>query len=256
VIKQKEKAMGCKYLNSPIVEAVCEFRFLPETQWDMTVPGLFYERVKAEYPLKEKRLLVTNQPQTRTEEGITQETKFTPLAAFLSPDSKTFVQIGENHLLIHRIKPYLTWTQFKPAIQSNFQFLNEIIPNIKIGRIGLRYINRIEVPSVNINLDAYFELRPFLGAQLPQLITSFSIGCRFEYPESNSSCRVQLVSTPADAPENKAVTLDIDYYLNKPESVSPEDAMDWVESAHSKVESLFEGCITDRIREIMVEVKS
>jgi uncharacterized protein (TIGR04255 family) len=185
VTKQKEKAMGRKYLNSPIIEAVCEFRFLPETQWDMTIPGLFYERIKAQFPLKENRFLITNQTQTKTEEGISQGTKFTPLAVFLAPDSKTFVQIGENHLSIHRIKPYLTWTHFKPAILSNFYAFNEIVPDFKIERIGLRYINHIEVPFVNLKLDDYFEYRPFLSANLPQVLTDFIVGCRFEFPESD-----------------------------------------------------------------------
>jgi uncharacterized protein (TIGR04255 family) len=90
---------------------------------------------------------------------------------------------------------------------------------------------------------------------LPQVLTDFIVGCRFEFPESDS-CQVQLVSTPADAPENKAFTLDIDYYLDERGSVLSKRALDWVESAHGHVESLFEGCITDRIRAILEEVKS
>jgi hypothetical protein len=32
--------MGKSYAKPPIVEAVCEFRLSPDTEWDLTVPGL------------------------------------------------------------------------------------------------------------------------------------------------------------------------------------------------------------------------
>jgi uncharacterized protein (TIGR04255 family) len=38
--------MGRKYRSPPLVEALCEFRLTPDTPWDMTIPGLFYETVK------------------------------------------------------------------------------------------------------------------------------------------------------------------------------------------------------------------
>src|SRR2546425_12443479 len=49
--------MGRQYLNPPLVEAVCEFRFLPDTQWDLTIPGLMYEKIQDRFPHKEQRLV-------------------------------------------------------------------------------------------------------------------------------------------------------------------------------------------------------
>jgi len=45
-----------KYAKPPIVEAVCEFRLTHDTRWDLTVPGLLYEKLKASFPQKEAGL--------------------------------------------------------------------------------------------------------------------------------------------------------------------------------------------------------
>lgn len=36
-----------KYGNPPIVEVVAEFRFIPSEPWDLTVPGLVYDHLRA-----------------------------------------------------------------------------------------------------------------------------------------------------------------------------------------------------------------
>jgi uncharacterized protein (TIGR04255 family) len=48
--------------------------------------------------------------------------------------------------------------------------------------------------------------------------------------------------------------LDIDYFLARPGAVEPAEALAWVEEAHSQVEKVFEGCITDKLREMFEEV--
>ena|SRR5215207_7513665 len=38
------------YKDPPIIEALCEFQFVPSQPWDLTIPGLFYREVKSEFP--------------------------------------------------------------------------------------------------------------------------------------------------------------------------------------------------------------
>ena len=39
-----------KYRKSPIVEVVCEFRFLPGEPWDAAIPGLVYSKLADVFP--------------------------------------------------------------------------------------------------------------------------------------------------------------------------------------------------------------
>jgi hypothetical protein len=38
--------MPRRYEETPLVEALCEFRFLGNEAWDWTIPGIVYERIK------------------------------------------------------------------------------------------------------------------------------------------------------------------------------------------------------------------
>ena len=49
--------MGKKYLNPPIVEAVCEFRFTSDTQWDLAVSGLLYKKIKDDFTNRMKIII-------------------------------------------------------------------------------------------------------------------------------------------------------------------------------------------------------
>jgi uncharacterized protein (TIGR04255 family) len=49
--------------------------------------------------------------------------------------------------------------------------------------------------------------------------------------------------------------LDIDYFLAQPRAVEVAQSLQWVEKAHTRVEEIFDGCITNRLRELFEEVK-
>jgi hypothetical protein len=48
--------VGRRYAAPPLIEAVCELRLTPDTQWDLTIPGMIYEKVKDDFPNREQRL--------------------------------------------------------------------------------------------------------------------------------------------------------------------------------------------------------
>lgn len=247
--------MGRRYKNPPLVEAVCEFRLTQNTHWDLTIPGLFYEGVKEEFPHREQRsvqeLQVTQEPQ-----GFRQELRVAERVLLFSQDRKLLVQLGPRLLVVNALKPYPAWQGFKPRIEKAWDRLQEIIDVQGLERIGLRYINRIELPETEavVELGNYFDFHITIGPRLPRVMASFIAGAEFSYKEGRDRCRVQL--TPATGSgEKSAVILDIDYFLVRPRAVEVSDALEWVEEAHTQVEEIFEGCITDRLRERFEEVK-
>jgi uncharacterized protein (TIGR04255 family) len=243
--------MGRKYKNPPFVEAVCEFRLTQDTQWDLTVPGLFYERVKHDFPHREQRVIqefgVTLDP-----EGLQQAIRATERVMMFAPDRKMLVQLGPRLLVINALKPYPTWQGFKPRIEMAWKALQEVVEVKGLERIGLRYINRIEFPSQAVEREEYFEFYPFIGRRLPQQVASFHAIAEFRYTDDRDRCRVQLVAA-AGTEARTAVILDIDYFVARPRAVDVSHGLNWVEEAHSQVEEVFEGCITDRLRAMFEE---
>jgi uncharacterized protein (TIGR04255 family) len=53
--------------------------------------------------------------------------------------------------------------------------------------------------------------------------------------------------------ENLVCLLDLDYSLIQPDKVQLSDGLAWVEHGHTKIENMFEACITDELRALFEE---
>ncbi|MCX6670189.1 MAG: TIGR04255 family protein [Methanothrix sp.] len=240
-----------KYNNTPIIEAVCEFRFSSDTNWDLTTPGIMYGEIHEEFPhIEQHALQDINLLQDASVKGTRINT--TILARFLSEDKKKLIQVGPRILSINRLKPYHSWSDFKSQINYAFQKLNERVELKGVQRIGLRYVNKIEIPTEQgkVDLEKYFDFRPFCGPNLPQSHANFIAGCLFTYSDERDRCQVQLTDATPEIENALAFLLSIDYFLAKPQSIPITQSMDWIEEAHGVVENLFEGCILPPLREI------
>lgn len=246
--------MSIKYENPPLVEAVCDFRLTPDTPWDLAVPGLFYERVKDIFPQREQRF-VHETELVQGPEGLQQQIRTTERFMLFTEDRKTLIQLGSRLLAVNVLRPYPTWHGFKSRIERAWETLRDILEVRGLQRIDLHYINRIELPVPEVELKEYFDFFPFVGPRLPQKMSSFIVGSEFLYEEGRDRCLVQLVPTQTTSGAKSAFILDINYYLAQPRAVEVTDVLDWVEKAHSRLEEVFEGCITDNLRKLFTEVK-
>ena len=248
--------MGRKYRCPPIVEAVCDFRFDPGSPWDVAVPGLVYERIRDDGFPKRTPISDVQFGLKRTEAGVEQEVKTTPRIRFSREDEKAFIQVGPDQLTVHHLKPYPSWLMFQPLIRKGFKAYLEAATPKGIQKIGLRYINRIEIPGERVELKDYFRFYPFVGTELPEDYGPFIVGIEVPYEDIRDMLRLQLTSVKGSARDVVGVLLDLDYFLAKPGlSATLEDTSQWVDLAHDRLEEVFEATITDRLRAIFEEEK-
>jgi len=245
--------MSRKYRNPPIVEALCEFRFEPGGTWDMAIPGLVYGKVRDRFP-KRRQARAVEVGVAEGRGGVEHQVVTTDRMQFLREDEKALIQVGPNLLAVNHLKPYPTWQEFLPLIRQGLDAYLEIANPKSIQRVELRYINRIEIPGQRIQLEDYFEFRPFIGPNLPQNFGPFIVGVQFPYEDSRDMLRLQAANAAAETPDIVAIMLDLDYFLAQPGGVSKEQVFEWMEVAHGRVEEAFEACITDRLRQMFEEV--
>lgn len=245
--------MDRRYKNPPIIEALCEFRFEPGVPWDLAIPGLVYEKIRENFP-KRRQAKALEVSVAASPEGVEQQVKTTDRMQFLREDEKALIQVDRDLLAVNHLKPYPTWREFLPLIRQGFNAYCEVASPKGIRRIGLRYINRIEIPGQRIELEDYFELRPFVGSELPQEFGSFIVGIQIPCEDSRDTLRLQLVNATIETPNAVAVMLDLDYFLAQRDQVPLDNVFEWVEVAHGRVEEVFEACITNRLREMFEEV--
>jgi uncharacterized protein (TIGR04255 family) len=237
------------FKNPPIVEVICEFRFSQDSKSDPTIPGLLYEKLKTDFPIKESKIDQEIEI-TAEERGVRHGVKNpNPLAAFFSQDRKSLIQIGTNKLSIHHLKPYPGWEHFRPKIQLAFDALNSVTTIQEIDRIALVYIDKIEIAGHHLDLKQYFNFMPYLGDGFPEPFTDFMMGCDFPYNNKRDICKLQLTSAMPDNKANSAYLLTTEYFLAKKSAVTKSEALGWVENAHTVVHGTFLNCITKKLED-------
>jgi uncharacterized protein (TIGR04255 family) len=245
-----------KYNHPPIVEVVCEFRFAPSSSWDAAVPGLIYSQISADYP-KRKRVRVFETQMNPDQSGFQQQVHLVDRVQFLREDEKAFIQIGTDLLAINHVAPYPSWEEFRPLIAQAFKTYQDVAKPTGVVRAGLRYINVVDFSQVSaekIVLKDYFKFYPEFGQVIPE-VAEFMMGAVSTFENGRDALRLQMANadaalTPDPQAPGLRVLLDMDYYLQHPQTVSIETALDWVDSAHHHVLQTFESCLTDKMREV------
>lgn len=239
--------MSRRYELSPIIEALCQFQFEPDSSWDLTIPGLIYEKVQKTFP-KRNQIAQISIGIAANAEVIGQQIGALPLMQFLSETGNTLIQIGQNLLTVNQLKPYSSWQQFLPLIEEGLQAYRDVAHPRIIQRVALQYLNRIEFEHP-ARLEDYLNFYPFLGKELPQDIGAFVVGVQISRENARDLLNLQLTRLNVEAPNEVAMILDLNYMLAKPGEIALDHVLEWVNNAHSYIEEIFEACITDQLRQ-------
>jgi len=228
----------------PIIEALCEFQFLPDQPWDITIPGLFYEKVRNDFPIKEQKtdVGIAFAPQKT---GLEHKVEMSHRIQFWKNDKSAVVQIGPNLLAINQLKPYISWEAFKPLIISNLNTYIEIGKPKAYKRIGLRYINNIIIEGEKTELRGHFKYYPFIPEKLPQIHGPFNVRVEFPYENGRDRLYLTFASISPEKPNLSYFLLDLDYVLSQPELISLDQADEWIEKAKLNLNNAFKACVPE-----------
>lgn len=236
------------YRNPPISEAVCEFQFGQDTSWDLTIPGLLYEKVQEIFP-KRSQATSISMDILINQENVGQRIGSAPIMRFSTADGCFLMQVGAYLLSVNHLKPYSSWQTFLPLIEKSFSAYRVVAMPKSIHRLGLRYVNVIEINSQSVTLSDYFEFLPSTGPHLPTITGPFLLGVQFPFENTRDVAKVQLSCLAGIEAGTTRILLDIDYFLAQPETIEPDTSISWFDNAHTHVEEVFEACITDRLRD-------
>lgn len=243
--------MGKKYLHPPLIETLCEFQFDPHSAWDASIPMQVYEKIKSVFPIRRQAI---NYPTNLQSRSASDEPRTGERMHFLSPDERSLVQVGVHLLAVNCLKPYPSWQIFLPLIRRSFQAYCKSASPKNIFRIGLRYINRLELPGAAPRLEDYLEFYPYTGPLIERNFRTFVTGIDLRFENGRDILRMQSLNTESPAVDTSAVLLDLDYFCSLPGHISFVETYEWLELAHDRIEQTFEASITPRARELFGEV--
>jgi uncharacterized protein (TIGR04255 family) len=241
--------MGHTYTNPPILEALCQFQFIPDQPWDWTVPGLLYDRLKVSYPNKRQQNMFEVEYRPEQQE-ISQRVKSgVARMQFIRADERALVQVGPDLLVINHLRPYPKWDVFIVMISEAVAHYQAVATPKAIKSIGLRYINRIETPEPDFEIESYLLAAPKVPESVPQVFHVFAQRVEIPFPEQNGLLIMQT-GMERNADGKVALMLDLDLVTLEAASIMPDNSMDWVAQAHLVIENVFEACITDKARSL------
>jgi uncharacterized protein (TIGR04255 family) len=238
------------YRRPPITEAVVELRLADPIGIDEV--DKIKDRLSDEYPVPPQVMQNVsiiagpgNQNRAQVEFGAYRMS---------SLDAANVAIIGRQHIAASRLAPYTGWEEFIAHARRNWAVWRKVAGWREVTRIGVRYINRIDVPSPNetpVAIDGYLAFRPvfpqFDGAQA---VDTFAINGQMGIANSPFRLILNAGSTPSPLVRNVSFLLDID--ISREGNLPHNDDGLWalIDEIRDLKNRVFEASITDLSREL------
>lgn len=147
--------------KAPIVEAVIQIHARPEASWDESEIMILkpkipeYKKIVSRRQVRHQVKLNANQPPQALEENLGWHG-----LACQTEDERQGVQFNHDGFVFHRLNPYQSWEQFFNEAMRLWKIYREIARPTDTQRIGLRFINKIDLPPKEVNFEAYIQPHP------------------------------------------------------------------------------------------------
>jgi uncharacterized protein (TIGR04255 family) len=239
------------YKRPPITEAVIEMRFADSI--DSAMLDKVTSAFKPLYPREE----ILKQRQLQMNLDVTAS----------SPQTQSIEQIGykrssldQGHILLllpippsfimSQLAPYPGWDQFFARFCRDWDVWKKSMGYRKIIRVGVRYINRIDIPSFDpvVYEEHFFNVYPHIPEELGPMI---NYAVQVQLPIKDMGCSLTLNSSVVPSPllDHRSFAIDLDVGKDDPPQ-NDDGIYDLLNQIRVAKNRVFEACITDRAREL------
>jgi uncharacterized protein (TIGR04255 family) len=236
------------YSRAPITEAVIELRFpaaIAANVYDKAA-----RRLAAEFPLGEDIQTSTFQIDMSAQKATTQSTFGGKRLSNL--DHTRIVLITRQYFASSMLTPYLGWDLFIEGVRQNWSRSKLRADAWPLIRIGLRYLNRIDVPkpsSGGIEMSEYLTIAPKLPLGVPDLTDYIlQLSARLDGPIYKLIVNSSTIPSPLVG--HLSFVLDIDVFREVDIPNKEADIWSVLEEMRLLKNRIFEGSITDKARDL------
>ncbi len=241
------------YPKPPIVEAVIDFRFSPEVKGKELL-----EAVRAEVGEQ-----YTGEPRTqnllaefrvsRQEGSVSVAARNAHLITFLtSRDGLRLVGCADGRISTHVLAPYPGWELFIEQTQNVMRAVASLLGEHGINQVIVRYIDRFALPVENgIPFNELLAAMPLKPAAMPDQLNAFHFVFQTSDPEDGCAATMTLASDKPDEQGRPVLIYDLQVGMsgNPCCGTQQDEWLPIVERLHERQRDIFEGSITDPLRE-------
>lgn len=209
-----------KLSKAPIVEAVIELKVRLPGNADLSRLGAFREELSQQFPVSRDIQMLQARLQFDAEKGPQQSLETGTLGVRLeSQDTKWVIQARADGVSISRLAPYDRWESLLEHVRHIWPVYVRALAPEAVVRLGVRYINRIEVSAEAIDFDRVLTKGPKIPDDLPQALAEFY--SRIVIPMIDERATLVLVQALDPGPPSASgtlpgVILDIDAFSEQP----------------------------------------
>ena len=218
--------------NAPIVEALLDIRVELPPDVGLEQLASLHDSIRSGYPVRREHSSWQGNVRVEAESVQFNKTGGKDGYLFSSEDGKQIVQARLNGFTFNRLKPYPSWDSFRREARDNWITFQKLVTPITVERLGLRFINAIEVP-VGANFKEYVLTVPEIAPEVPQSLDEFLV--RLVIPMESFSCKAIVTETMRPILDKKTNSidkhrfhfiLDIDVFRAGPYDPSSDDIWD------------------------------
>lgn len=250
------------YARSALREVICQLRFPTILSIAANEPAAFQEAIRHAFP-RYARKMDNPPPKTAVVNGVPQLVPSPPVVNyhFLSADSRWKLNLTSEFISLSTLS-YDGWESFGGTLDLPLaQFIRLYQPAF-FQRIGLRYVNLFSRRDLGLEGTPWRELftPPYLGPLAEEDVPEERLvqsGVNFSL-RLDSSCQAKVhagpglvKSTQPGAVQDNEVKFVLDIDLSMGGELSPMLAAGALETLHGHAAPLFEGAVTDVLREAL-----
>lgn len=199
--------------RAPIVEAVLDLRVVSSTKWDESSLRSRLEERLPDYPKHDTVQETEVQLSPETGSNIIKDFVHVGLK-FQSEDNFYVVQFNKDSFVFSRLKPYENWENFSQEALRLWEIFCEVLEPTEVGRIGLRFINRLATKQrQKIELADYYKRPPLLIEGLNWPLSDYLHRDVLQVPGTSYS--VNVIKTVQRTKQEAGLLLDIDVFMQK-----------------------------------------
>jgi uncharacterized protein (TIGR04255 family) len=252
IFKQKEMKLKNYEIfpNAPITEALLDIKV--QLQEGVTLDDLkeLHPKLKARFPEINEQRVFSAQLKVGKEPAYSSGPNLALGYLFRSQEEKKVVQYRLNGFTFNKLKPYGSWSALKSEAKELWEPYLEKVKPIKILRIALRYINRIEAPLPMKHFNEYILTNPEIAPKLPQQVSHFLM--RIELPNEEIPATAMITMTMERPGKSKKLPLifDIDVFHQVEYKKNTDKIWNDFEELRNFKNDIFFNSITDKTKEL------
>jgi uncharacterized protein (TIGR04255 family) len=170
-----------------------------------------------------------------------------------SDDLTQIVLLGASNFAVSQLAPYPGWEVFFERFSRDWALWKRTMGYRKVVRVGVRFINRIDVPRTNddttIDEADYLNVYPHLPSSL-RPFTGYAVQAQLRLHDIGCGLIINSGAVPSPLIGYNSYLLDFDISMEPEPPQRDEDIYELLNRIRVTKNQVFELCVTDRAKEI------